>query len=183
MSMEIMVMMMVVVVVLEIAMATAMMMMMIVVVAGDGGVGGSDGDCDDDDDFIIYMHLSALTFGTPIVLFSSSQVVQETILVGSEEKRKCHLKLADFFVDHCNDDDRVIFMAPEQLKQAGEKKRLLEFLRNDNRSKNRSGFWKNNYYKVSCVLDLSTTTHLNRKCNVWRSWTVVLSKFSGNVSS
>ena len=129
------------------------------------------------------MHLSALTFGTPIVLFSSSQVVQETILVGSEEKRKCHLKLADFFVDHCNDDDRVIFMAPEQLKQAGEKKRLLEFLRNDNRSKNRSGFWKNNYYKVSCVLDLSTTTHLNRKCNVWRSWTVVLPKFSGNVSS
>ena len=129
------------------------------------------------------MHLSALTFGTPIVLFSSSQVVQETILVGSEEKRKCHLKLADFFVDHCNDDERVIFMAPEQLKQAGEKKRLLEFLRNDNRSKNRSGFWKNNYYKVSCVLDLSTTTHLNRKCNVWRSWTVVLSKFSGNVSS
>ena len=112
------------------------------------------------------MHLSALTFGTRIVLFSSSQVVQETILVGSEEKKKCHLKLADFFVDHCNDDDRVIFMAPEQLKQAGEKKRLLQFLRNDNRSKNRSGFWKNNYYKVSCVLDLSTTTHLERKCNV-----------------
>ena len=112
------------------------------------------------------MHLSALTFGTRIVLFSSSQVVQETILVGFEEKRKCHLKLADFFVDHCNDDDRVIFMAPEQLKQAGEKKRLLQFLRNDNRSKNRSGFWKNNYYKVSCVLDLSTTTHLERKCNV-----------------
>ena len=112
------------------------------------------------------MHLSALTFGTPIVLFSSSQVVQETILVGSEEKRKRHLKLADFFVDHCKDDHRVIFMAPEQLKQAGEKKRLLEFLKNDNRSKNRSGFWKNNYYKVSCVLNLSTITHLNRKCNV-----------------
>ena len=115
---------------------------------------------------MMMMHLSALTFGTPIVLFSSSQVVQETILVGSEEKRKCHLKLADFFVDHCNDDDRVIFMAPEQLKQAGEKKRLLEFLRNDNRSKNRSGFWKNNYYKVSFDFNLSTTIHLNRKCNV-----------------
>ena len=111
------------------------------------------------------MHLSALTFGTPIVLFSSSQVVQETILVGNEEKRKCHLKLADFFVDHCKDDDRVIFMAPEQLKQAGEKKTLLEFLRNANPSKNRPGFWKNNYYKVSCILNLPTTTHLNQKCN------------------
>ena len=110
------------------------------------------------------MHL--ITFSTPIVVFLSSQVVQETILVGYEEKRKCHRKLADFFVDHCKDDDRVIFMVPEQLKQAGEKKRLLEFLRNDNRSKNRPGFWKNNYYKVSCVLNLSATTQLYWKCYV-----------------
>ena len=125
------------------------------------------------------MHLSALTFGTPIVLFSSSQVVQETILVGYEEKRKCHLKLADFFVDHCKDDDRVVFMAPEQLKQAGEKKRLLEFLRNDNRSKNRPGFWKNNYYKVSCVLNFLPLPTSAGSVMFWRSWTVVLSKIFG----
>ena len=66
----------------------------------------------------------------------------------AEEKKKFHLKLAEFFVDHCKDDDRVIFMAPEQLKLSGDKKRLLEFLRNDERSKNRPGFWKNNYYRV-----------------------------------
>ena len=66
----------------------------------------------------------------------------------SEEKRKFHLKLAEFFVDHCKDNNRVIFMAPEQLKLAGERKRLLEFLRKDLRAKNRPGFWKNNYYKV-----------------------------------
>ena len=53
----------------------------------------------------------------------------ETILVDSEEKRIFHLKLAEYFVDRCKDVDRVIFMAPEQLKQAGEKKRLLGFLR------------------------------------------------------
>ncbi|KAJ7377292.1 hypothetical protein OS493_030104 [Desmophyllum pertusum] len=73
---------------------------------------------------------------------SIQEVVLETILVDSEEKRKFHLKLAEFFVDHCKDEDRVIFMASEQLKLAGEKKRLLEFLRNDTRSKYRPGFWK-----------------------------------------
>ena len=82
-------------------------------------------------------------------LFLSSQFVLETILVDSEEKRTFHVKLAEFFVNHCKDDNRVIFMAPEQLKQAGEKKRLLEFLKTDERSKYRPGFWKNNYYKVS----------------------------------
>lgn len=76
----------------------------------------------------------------------------ETILVDSEEKRKFHLKLAEYFVDRCKDVDRVIFMAPEQLKQAGEKKRLLGFLREDARSKTRPGFWKNNYYKVMLLL-------------------------------
>ena len=70
----------------------------------------------------------------------------------SEEKRKFHFKLAEFFVNHCKDNNRVIFMAPEQLKQAGEKKRLLEFLRQDERSKYRPGFWKNSYYKVSWAL-------------------------------
>lgn len=92
--------------------------------------------------------------GSTAVLFLSSQVVMETILVDSEEKRKFHLKLAEYFVDRCKDVDRVIFMAPEQLKQAGEKKRLLGFLREDARSKTRPGFWKNNYYKVMLLLHL-----------------------------
>ena len=73
----------------------------------------------------------------------------ETLLADFEEKRKFHSKLADFFVDHCKNVDRVLLMAPEQLKLAGEKKRLLEFLRKDARSMNRSGLWKNNYYKVT----------------------------------
>lgn len=77
-----------------------------------------------------------------------SQVVLGTILLDSEEKRKFHLKLADYFEHHCKDEDRVIFMTPEQLKLAGERKRLIEFLRNDARSKNKPGFWKNSYYKV-----------------------------------
>lgn len=72
----------------------------------------------------------------------------ETILSDYEEKMKFHSKLADFFLEHCKDEDRVILMAPEQLKLAGDKKRLLEFLRKDPRSKNRPGFWKNSYYKV-----------------------------------
>lgn len=80
--------------------------------------------------------------------FLFSQVVLETILVDPEEKKKFHLKLADFFVDHCKDEERVIFMAPEQLKLAGEKKRLLEFLRKDQRSTSKPGFWKISYYKV-----------------------------------
>lgn len=77
-----------------------------------------------------------------------SQVVLETILVDFEEKKKFHLKLADFFADHCKDEERVIYMVPEQLKLAGEKKRLLEFLRKDQRSINKPGFWKISYYKV-----------------------------------
>lgn len=77
----------------------------------------------------------------------------ETILVDSEEKRKFHLKLANFFVDHCKDEDRVIFMAPEQLKLAGEKKRLLEFLRKDVRSMKKNGFWKLSYYKVISTMN------------------------------
>lgn len=76
------------------------------------------------------------------------QVVLETILLNSEEKRKFHLKLADFFVHHCKDAERVIYMVPEQFKLAGEKTRLLEFLRKDQRSTNKPGFWKINYYKV-----------------------------------
>lgn len=77
-----------------------------------------------------------------------SQVVLETILVDFEEKKKFHLKLADFFADHCKDEERMIYMVPEQLKLAGEKKRLLEFLRKDQRSINKPGFWKISYYKV-----------------------------------
>ena len=77
----------------------------------------------------------------------------KTILVDPEEKRKFHLKLAEFFVDHCKDIDRVIFMAPEQLKLSGQKKRLLEFLRKDERAMNRTGFWKLNYYKVISILN------------------------------
>lgn len=111
---------------------------------------------------------------------SIQEVVQETILVGSEEKRKCHLKLADFFVDHCNDDDRVIFMAPEQLKQAGEKKRLLEFLRNDNRSKNRSGFWKNNYYKdLRCNKMLHVGTPFAHDVNICQFCSMRRGAFGG----
>jgi len=77
-----------------------------------------------------------------------SQVVLETILIDSEEKKKFHLKLADFFVDRCRDEERVIYMVPEQLKLAGEKKRLLEFLRKDQRTVNKHGFWKMRYYNV-----------------------------------
>ena len=80
--------------------------------------------------------------------FFLSQVVLETILVDSEEKKQFHLKLADFFLHHCKDEERVIYMVPEELKLAGEKTRLLEFLRKDQRSTNKPGFWKINYYKV-----------------------------------
>ena len=82
------------------------------------------------------------------MLLFLSQVVLETILVDPDEKKKVHLKLADFFVHHCKDEDRVIYMVPEQLKLAGEKTRLLEFLRKDQRSTNKPGLWKISYYKV-----------------------------------
>ena len=75
------------------------------------------------------------------------QVVLETILQDSEEKKKFHLKLADYFELHCKDKDRVIFMAPEQLKLAGKRKRLLEFLRDEKRS-GTPGQWKDRYYEV-----------------------------------
>ena len=80
--------------------------------------------------------------------FFFSQVVLETILVDFKEKKKFHLKLADFFVDHCKDEERVMYMVPEQLKLAGENKRLLEFLRKDQRSTKKPGFWKISYYRV-----------------------------------
>ena len=94
-----------------------------------------------------------------VCLYPFSQVVMETILVDSEEKKKFHLKLAKFFLDHCKDEDRVIFMAPEQLKLAGEKKRLLEFLRKDQRSVNKSGFWKLGYYKVILTINTGSKFH------------------------
>ena len=93
-------------------------------------------------------HNKSLSINAVCFFLFLLQVVLETILLNSEEKRKFHLKLADFFVHHCKDEERVIYMVPEQFKLAGEKTRLLEFLRKDQRSTNKPGFWKINYYKV-----------------------------------
>nr|XP_058973684.1 telomerase protein component 1-like isoform X2 [Pocillopora verrucosa] len=105
---------------------------------------------------------------------SIQEVVLETILQDSEEKKKFHLKLADYFELHCKDKDRVIFMAPEQLKLAGERKRLLEFLRNEERS-GKPGQWKDRYYEdLRCDMRLlpgtafSHNVHICMFCNMKR---------------
>lgn len=97
---------------------------------------------------------------------SIQEVVLETILQDSEEKKKFHLKLADYFELHCKDKDRVIFMAPEQLKLAGKRKRLLEFLRNEERS-GKPGQWKDRYYEyLRCNTRLSVhKVHVCMFCN------------------
>ncbi|XP_058940920.2 telomerase protein component 1-like isoform X1 [Pocillopora verrucosa] len=105
---------------------------------------------------------------------SIQEVVLETILQDSEEKEKFHLKLADYFELHCKDKDRVIFMAPEQLKLAGKRKRLLEFLRNEERS-GKPGQWKDRYYEdLRCDMRLlpgtafSHNVHICRFCDMKR---------------
>lgn len=69
-------------------------------------------------------------------------------MTDSSEKQKWHLKIADYFQYICKDDRRATEAVAVQLKNAENKKRLLEFLKKDVRAQRKSPVWKSQFYKV-----------------------------------
>ncbi|KAK3703596.1 hypothetical protein QZH41_019138, partial [Actinostola sp. cb2023] len=74
-------------------------------------------------------------------------LVKESLMADATEKKKWHLKIADYFQYICKDARRATEAVAVQLKSAGDKKRLLEFLRSDIRAQKQNPVWKSQYYK------------------------------------
>ncbi|XP_033102323.1 telomerase protein component 1-like, partial [Anneissia japonica] len=75
-------------------------------------------------------------------LFHSSikQTVRKELLSDQNKCKSIHIKLADFFQYHCSTDELAIAELPYQLRQAGEIRRLVQFLMHDARRNNMDAF-------------------------------------------
>lgn len=68
-----------------------------------------------------------------------------------QENVKWYLKIADYFQYICKDNHRATEAVAVQLQNAGAKKRLLDYMRNDHRPRRMQNVWKNKFYKVRCL--------------------------------
>ncbi|XP_031552448.1 telomerase protein component 1-like [Actinia tenebrosa] len=78
---------------------------------------------------------------------SISQVVKDTLMTDQQENVKWYLRISDYFQYVCKDNNRATEAVAVQLKNAGAKKRLLDYLRNDYRPRRMQNVWKNKFYK------------------------------------
>ncbi|XP_071955372.1 telomerase protein component 1-like [Antedon mediterranea] len=84
-----------------------------------------------------FLRNSSGSGGEPMLDFfhaSIKKAVKTTLLSSPEKQEVQHLRLAEFFQYHCQNDSRVVQELPYQLKTAGKTKRLADFVMEDTRA-------------------------------------------------